>query len=331
MGSMPNVNPPGVPQNYVQISPGVYVHPSRLGGLLPTQPQQDTLPALDSGKEARPLSMDPSKYLSEVDSLSIVCRGIHLGEPMPKQRPRLSRGHVYTPESTKQHQASIAACVREQLPQCPSKTAAFGLRVVFYVKTHQRKDVDNCIKTVLDALNKIAFNDDSQIKELMGWSVLDAKNPRTEFVLYKIGEIDRETGICIRCGKSFRRYNSWRTRLYCSKECLSISQMNGKQLKCDGCGKMIVKIPSLIYDKNYCSLHCRAMSARTQLTCANCGQTFTRPQSLVKKGQKYCSSDCFNAHRVGKPCGLSQSQLSARAVKGWNTKRQSKASPCTSP
>lgn len=30
------------------------MHPSRLGGLLPTQPQQDTLPALDSGTKTRP-------------------------------------------------------------------------------------------------------------------------------------------------------------------------------------------------------------------------------------------------------------------------------------
>lgn len=40
------------PKGYVEISPGHYAHPSRVGGLLPTVTKPDPIPALDQGKKA---------------------------------------------------------------------------------------------------------------------------------------------------------------------------------------------------------------------------------------------------------------------------------------
>lgn len=47
------MNPKGIPSNYVKNAQGEYCHPSRVGGLLPTQPKRDTLPALDQKPKAR--------------------------------------------------------------------------------------------------------------------------------------------------------------------------------------------------------------------------------------------------------------------------------------
>lgn len=47
------MNPKGIPSNYVQNERGEWCHPSRVGRLLPTQPKQDAIPALDQSKKAR--------------------------------------------------------------------------------------------------------------------------------------------------------------------------------------------------------------------------------------------------------------------------------------
>ncbi len=44
-----------IPPHYVKDSEGNWCHPSRIvGAVLPTKPKQNSLPALDSGKTARP-------------------------------------------------------------------------------------------------------------------------------------------------------------------------------------------------------------------------------------------------------------------------------------
>lgn len=47
------MNPKGIPPNYVQNEQGEWCHPSRVGRLLPTQPKQDAVPALDQKPEVR--------------------------------------------------------------------------------------------------------------------------------------------------------------------------------------------------------------------------------------------------------------------------------------
>lgn len=46
------MNPKGIPSNYVQNEQGEWCHPSRVGRLLPTEPKQDAVPALDQITEA---------------------------------------------------------------------------------------------------------------------------------------------------------------------------------------------------------------------------------------------------------------------------------------
>lgn len=272
---------------------------------------------------ARP-ERNPSRYLDEIDPAKVVCKAVHHGEPMPKQRPRFSpKGHAYTPQSTKEHQRSIASLITEQCANRELKAdCLYGLRAVFYVQTFQRKDVDNLLKTLLDALNHVAFKDDSQIKELMGWSVIDFQNPRTEFVLYEIGIEDREQGYCVQCQKPFRRYASWKSRLFCSRECNALHSRKSVSLECECCHRVFVR-PLSQKDAKFCSAHCRAKASQRTFNCHQCGKTCRRAQSNAKPLQSkfFCSRECYSIFLNGNSIHLTKEQLSARSKKTWITRK----------
>lgn len=50
-------------------------------------------------------------------------------------------------------------------------------------------DVDNLVKSICDALNGIAYNDDSQIVDLIVGKYQDAANPRAEIFLEELDDI----------------------------------------------------------------------------------------------------------------------------------------------
>lgn len=276
---------------------------------------------------------DPRRYLQEIPQSQVVARCVHHGEPVAKvaaTRPRIASrsGRAYRPGSVKDHKRTLAAIIRPQLaagePDCDW---AYGIRAIFYVQTHQRKDVDNMLCVVQNALNRLAFNDDSQVKELMGWSVLDCQNPRTEFVVYRIQKIARETGSCIQCGATFRRYRSWKARLYCSRKCNAKAVSSAVEVPCAHCGKQLLRVPAEI-EKNkggefFCSGACIGKHKRRETNCAHCGAAISRPNSWTKKAQTlfYCNRSCQAAAQVGRKLNVSPERLSDRSRRAWITRR----------
>jgi Holliday junction resolvase RusA-like endonuclease len=96
--------------------------------------------------------------------------------PQPKERPRFSsRGkfvRTFTAPKTKTFEAAIAAMARAQMKGKPL-TCLLVTTIVFEFKRPKRtklptpkKDIDNLCKSVLDALNGIVFNDDTQVVHL---------------------------------------------------------------------------------------------------------------------------------------------------------------------
>lgn len=89
------------------------------------------------------------------------------GDPRPKDRPRLGQGKVYTPQQTveqeNQHGWKFKAGARGvRFP----KPKLVGVELTFYMgKT--RPDLDNLVKLVLDGLNKVAYDDDIQVAQII--------------------------------------------------------------------------------------------------------------------------------------------------------------------
>lgn len=88
-------------------------------------------------------------------------------EPYPKERPRIDRRHnrVYTPHATlnatKEHEAFLRA--NWHLPMVVDARVAVWLELYVH---HQRGDLDNYAKLLLDAARGIVYRDDRQVEEL---------------------------------------------------------------------------------------------------------------------------------------------------------------------
>lgn len=102
------------------------------------------------------------------------------GKPRGKGRPRFSRGRAYTPEKTREYEELIRRCyllhggVKLEgavtlsilaIYPIPKKTKAADRQrmVQGYELPLKKPDGDNIEKAVADALNGVAYDDDSQI------------------------------------------------------------------------------------------------------------------------------------------------------------------------
>ena len=101
-------------------------------------------------------------------------------KPVAKERPRAGMGHVYTPRKTKEAERIIGYTVKSCMKaSCIPMFEKEALRVTveFTFATPDKKkqdtpkrtrpDIDNLGKTVLDALNGVAFKDDGQVSEFL--------------------------------------------------------------------------------------------------------------------------------------------------------------------
>lgn len=103
------------------------------------------------------------------------------GVPVGKGRPRFTKdGHAHTPGKTREYENKVVLCWKCQsgkgfaagiplsatvtafftVPKSTSKKKAAALDGMPHIK---RPDADNVAKTILDALNKHVYNDDSAI------------------------------------------------------------------------------------------------------------------------------------------------------------------------
>lgn len=104
------------------------------------------------------------------------------GEPVSKGRPRMTKsGHVYTPQRTVDYERWVQTLFHAEygspklegpillqldlyfgIPKSRSKGTRERMRQGLE-RPCKRPDIDNCMKTMCDALNGIAYKDDSQI------------------------------------------------------------------------------------------------------------------------------------------------------------------------
>ena len=112
------------------------------------------------------------------------------GAAVPKQRPRISRGRAYTPKRTKDYEGRVLeafrssyqgfypafgkdvpvrVCIRiyQEIPKSWSKKKRARAEQGEIVPLSRNGDVDNIAKSILDALNGFAYEDDCQVTTLM--------------------------------------------------------------------------------------------------------------------------------------------------------------------
>lgn len=131
------------------------------------------------------------------------------GPPKGKQRPRVVRKgkytRTYTPKQTVEYEKMVQACYEEQVGRAVLSIPIRAIMVFYFPipKSESKKrrellsceqtfhmkkpDIDNCIKIVTDALNGIAYKDDSAISEVIASKVY-GKNPRVEVILEELDE-----------------------------------------------------------------------------------------------------------------------------------------------
>ena len=109
--------------------------------------------------------MKKTKFYSQI---------IHM-RPKSKDRPRMSKaGHAYTTKATREYEKAFAAEYKgPYFAEEPLRVKlVFNIhRTVvviepienLFTKSELRGDIDNYAKSVLDALNGVAFKDDKQV------------------------------------------------------------------------------------------------------------------------------------------------------------------------
>ena len=106
------------------------------------------------------------------------------GKPQGKQRARRGRGgRWYTPRETVVYENTISAAASAAMG-----AAGIGFRysgpvtvtVSCYFPDARRRDADNVLKCVADALNGFVYVDDSQATTMTVTKAIDRERPRTE-------------------------------------------------------------------------------------------------------------------------------------------------------
>lgn len=134
-----------------------------------------------------------------------------MGEPKGKGRPRFCRntGHAITPKDTVNYETLVKmeytqACGEQMFPD----DAMLDMRIKAYysipksaskkrhaamlsgdIRPTKKPDMDNVIKIIADALNKIAYRDDTQIVDCQVRKFY-SKKPRVEVMIQTIDKCD---------------------------------------------------------------------------------------------------------------------------------------------
>lgn len=251
--------------------------------------------------------MEPANYNDETANfqlqrdlmpVEVIARFTVPGEPSSKSRPRFARvggkTRAYTPAKTVNAEKEMAwhfkAAARGWQPDADS---AYGVAAVFFADTRQRRDVDNMLKLICDALNGVAWKDDEQVYELSGRRGFDQiGNARTEVMVYRLGDRQTNTKACQHCGTQFPVYPSTsKNRKYCTRECGYAARRETRKRTCTNCGKHF-EAAKPGQRAPYCSVACKNEHKNLERECVQCGATFITPRSLARTHKPLCGDKC---------------------------------------
>jgi len=219
------------------------------------------------------------------------------GEPASKARARFtgrgSKTRAFTPEKTRQAEAQVAAAYLSVANRSNKADVATAFRVVadFHLARNQRRDVDNMLKLILDGLNDVAWGDDSQVIEVVARKFYHVEDARTDVTVEPIGLVPRSEGQCEHCGSMFPRPPSHAAKKYCNAECRRAGVAAKRTRSCKHCGSRFTRHGDAS-SQEFCSADCRYKSTHVDAICVRCETPFTKPRSLNRSGNSYCSPAC---------------------------------------
>ena len=133
-----------------------------------------------------------------------------LGKPIPKARPRMARGRIYTPRTTADYEAHVmraallcasGAGIGKARPVGKADGARFAffagpveVELAVFFPDKRRRDLDNAAKSVLDGLQlgrrkgTALLADDDQVVRLVVSKAVDRERPRVEVTVREVGE-----------------------------------------------------------------------------------------------------------------------------------------------
>lgn len=112
------------------------------------------------------------------------------GNPKPKPRPRFRGRHTYPLKDQVIAEKKVADAFLDEYPGwVPDGESSFSVVAGFYREDFRRADVDNLMKLVMDALNKVAWADDAQVVSMQAFVIRGQESPRTEVTIYEVRDI----------------------------------------------------------------------------------------------------------------------------------------------
>lgn len=129
------------------------------------------------------------------------------GEPIGKGRPRFSRetGHTYTPEKTARFEERLAWAAQSVMDRRPLLEGPLRMEISAFfsiptskpakwkesaekagIRPTKKPDIDNIVKGVADALNKVVYVDDTQIVTICAAKYY-SNRPRIEISVKQVG------------------------------------------------------------------------------------------------------------------------------------------------
>lgn len=236
----------------------------------------------------------------------IVLTFVSPGEPVSKSRARFtgkgSKTRAYTPEKTRQAEENMGWLARQAGATGQADgDSSFGLFTMFFCGTWQRRDADNMLKLVSDALTGVVWKDDDQVVEMSARLQRGVDDPRTHVAVYRCLTSRPPTNPCEICGSPVRQYKS-QTNRYCSSECSGQARRRRVTLFCLNCGEGFEKTKASAdrIKKPLCSERCRYAVQVVERPCEWCGEMVRRPRSQTRK-RLFCSTGCAGKWRTGKP------------------------------
>lgn len=111
------------------------------------------------------------------------------GRMVPWQRTTGPRRR--TPTEQRTYQRSVALHAQRAMPRgWPTDAHRYAVEVAIFVHPKQRLDADNGAKTILDALNKVAWGDDIRVGAIAITRAVDRERPRVEVTVVPYGKSD---------------------------------------------------------------------------------------------------------------------------------------------